>query len=63
LERSTPRARTPRVSPGFCWFLRKENPYLPIDGTIDGDSPLRMIKLTETRDITPYLWVHPDEKR
>jgi hypothetical protein len=20
-----------------------------------------MIKLTETREITPYLWVHPDE--
>jgi hypothetical protein len=22
-----------------------------------------MIKLTETREITPYLWVHPDEER
>jgi len=22
-----------------------------------------MIKLTETRQITPYLWVHPDEER
>jgi hypothetical protein len=21
-----------------------------------------MIKLTETREITPYLWVHPDEE-
>jgi len=21
-----------------------------------------MIKLTETREITPYIWVHPDEK-
>jgi hypothetical protein len=21
------------------------------------------IKLTETREITPYLWVHPDEER
>jgi hypothetical protein len=20
-------------------------------------------KLTETREITPYLWVHPDEER
>jgi hypothetical protein len=30
-------------------------------------APLRaagaMIKLTETREITPYLRVHPDEKR
>jgi len=22
-----------------------------------------MIKLTETREITPCLWVHPDEER
>jgi hypothetical protein len=31
------------------------------------ETPLRaardMIKLTETREITPYLWVHPDEER
>src|SRR5438552_7384462 len=25
--------------------------------------PVHMIKLTETRVITPYLWVHPDEER
>jgi hypothetical protein len=25
--------------------------------------PVRMIKLTETRAITPYNWVHPDEER
>ena len=25
--------------------------------------PVHMIKLTETRDITPYLWVHPDDGR
>jgi hypothetical protein len=24
---------------------------------------VHMIKLTETREITPYLWVHPDEDR
>jgi hypothetical protein len=24
---------------------------------------VRMIKLTETREITPYKWVHPDEER
>jgi hypothetical protein len=23
--------------------------------------PVHMIKLTEVREITPYLWVHPDE--
>ena len=23
--------------------------------------PVHMIKLTETREITPYSWVHPDE--
>ena len=25
--------------------------------------PVHMIKLTETRDIMPYEWVHPDEER
>jgi hypothetical protein len=25
--------------------------------------PVHMIKLTETREITPYLWGHPDEER
>jgi hypothetical protein len=24
--------------------------------------PVHMIKLTEKREITPYLWVHPDEE-
>src|SRR3954469_22815484 len=25
--------------------------------------PVHMIKLTETREITPYRWVHPEEER
>src|SRR3954469_6635326 len=25
--------------------------------------PVHMIKLTETREIAPYAWVHPDEER
>jgi hypothetical protein len=25
--------------------------------------PVHMIKLTETQEITPYTWVHPDEER
>jgi hypothetical protein len=25
--------------------------------------PVHMIKLTETREITPYVWVHQDEER
>jgi hypothetical protein len=24
---------------------------------------VHMIKLTETREITPYLWMHPDDER
>ncbi|WMT76055.1 hypothetical protein [Bradyrhizobium sp. Ash2021] len=24
--------------------------------------PVHMIRLTETRVITPYVWVHPDEE-
>jgi hypothetical protein len=29
------------------------------------ERPVRaaMIKLTETREITPYAWLHPDEER
>ena len=26
-------------------------------------APARMIKLTETQQITPYKWVHPTEER
>ena len=26
-------------------------------------SPVHMIKLTQEREITPYVWVHPDEER
>ena len=25
--------------------------------------PVRMIKLSAAREITPYKWVHPDEER
>jgi len=25
--------------------------------------PVHMIKLTDQREITPYMWVHPDEER
>jgi hypothetical protein len=25
--------------------------------------PAHMIKLTETREITPYVWVHPNAER
>jgi hypothetical protein len=25
--------------------------------------PVHMIKLTMEREITPYVWVHPDEER
>jgi hypothetical protein len=25
--------------------------------------PVHMIKLTETQEIAPYVWVHPDEER
>jgi hypothetical protein len=52
--------RRPRDTP--IWKLEaslkcrscRKGPYAP---------PVHMIKLTETREITPYLWVHPDEER
>jgi len=25
--------------------------------------PVRMIKLTQQRELSPYVWVHPDEER
>jgi hypothetical protein len=32
-------------------------------GTRRYKPPVRMIKLTERQEITPYKWVHPDEDR
>jgi hypothetical protein len=32
-------------------------------GTRRYKPPVRMIKLTEQREVTPYKWVHPDEER
>jgi hypothetical protein len=32
-------------------------------GTHRYKPPVRMIKLTERQEITPYKWVHPDEER
>jgi len=32
-------------------------------GTRRFKPPVRMIKLTERREVTPYKWVHPDEER
>src|SRR5438034_9433787 len=32
-------------------------------GTRRYKPPVRMIKLTEHREISPYKWVHPDEER
>jgi hypothetical protein len=32
-------------------------------GTLRYKPPVRIIKLTEQREITPYRWVHPDEER
>jgi hypothetical protein len=34
----------------------------PLDPALDGPHWSTMIKLTETRDITPYPWAHPDEQ-
>jgi hypothetical protein len=36
---------------------------LPIRPDVGAEPPAHMIKLTETREITPYVWVHPDEER
>jgi hypothetical protein len=32
-------------------------------GTRRYKPPVHMIKLTEAREITPYVWVHPDDER
>jgi len=26
-------------------------------------APVHMMKLTQEREVTPYVWVHPDENR
>jgi hypothetical protein len=35
-------------------IVKKRGRYAP---------PVHMFKLTETREITPYIWVDPDEER
>jgi RNase P subunit RPR2 len=51
---------------------RKTRASLPLDGirrpcrscrTPRYSPPVRMIKLTEQRELSPYVWVHPDEER
>jgi hypothetical protein len=39
---------------GVVWFAQERPHFAP---------PVQMIKLTETREITAYRWVHPDEER
>ena len=36
---------------------------MPVLRTRRYKPPVRMIKLTEQREIAPYKWVHPDEER
>jgi len=40
-------------------------PFIEVSVVQEGAlrAAVHMIKLTGTREITPYLWVHPDEER
>jgi hypothetical protein len=38
-------------------YQRRRRGWLPRSRAV------HMIKLTETREITPYLWMHPDDER
>jgi hypothetical protein len=38
-------------------------PGRPLCNKVRYAPPVHMIKLTETREITPYLWVHSDQDR
>jgi hypothetical protein len=44
------------------WEIHFRTRYRP-KPTIAHAPPTQMIKLTQTREITPYLWVHADEER
>ena len=59
-EPAAGRIRRPRETP--LWNLE---PSLKCRSCRQGRyaPPVHMIKLTETREITPYKWVHPDEER
>ena len=56
--------RDSATEPGFKrkgsdWFPHKKARTMPgFDCLVQ-----HMIKLTETREIAPYVWVHPDEDR
>jgi hypothetical protein len=51
--------RRPRDTP----MEARSVPEMPVMSEGPHAPPVRMIKLTETREITPYKWVHPDEDR
>jgi hypothetical protein len=36
---------------------------MPVMPNAGYSPPAYIIKLTETREITPYVWVHPDDER
>jgi hypothetical protein len=53
---------------GFVFRTPAANPDSPLGNThqrapVSYGAPVHMIKLTETREITPHLWVHPDEDK
>jgi len=47
-----------------CTCERTSSSFLKCRSCKKGRSapPVHMIKLTETREIAPYKWVHPDEE-
>jgi hypothetical protein len=45
------RADANQENPQIGWVSSREGRYAP---------PVHMIKLTETREIAPYTWVHPN---
>jgi hypothetical protein len=71
LEAECARCKTPASLPLDAIRRPRDTPIWKLEASLKCRSckkgryapPVRMTKLTETREITPYKWVHPDEER
>jgi hypothetical protein len=71
LEVECNRCKTPASLPLDAIRRPRDTPIWKLEASLKCRScrkgryapPVHMLKLTETREITPYLWVHPNEER
>jgi hypothetical protein len=58
-----PSARRNKASARYAGLKARGVAEMPIVQERRYAPPVRMIKLTQQRELTSYVWVHPDEER